>query len=51
MVAEKTAAALKENLGVIVCVGESLEQREKNETVNVVVRQLDAVQKQVNDWT
>lgn len=50
-VAEKTAAALGENLSVILCIGETLEQREANETVNVVVRQLDAVAAQVKDWT
>lgn len=49
-VAEKTAAALAEGLSVILCIGETLEQREANETVNVVVRQLDAVAAQVKDW-
>lgn len=49
-VAEKTGAALKEGLKVILCVGESLEEREKDETVKVVVRQLDAVAKDVSDW-
>ena len=50
-VAEKTAAALAENLSVILCIGETLEQREANETVNVVVRQLDAVADHVKDWS
>ncbi|SPO26777.1 probable TPI1 - triose-phosphate isomerase [Ustilago trichophora] len=50
-VAEKTAAALAENLSVILCIGETLEQREANETVNVVVRQLNAVADQVKDWS
>ncbi|CCF52013.1 hypothetical protein NDA11_004331 [Ustilago hordei] len=50
-VAEKTAAALAENLCVILCIGETLEQREANETVNVVVRQLNAVADQVKDWS
>jgi len=42
-IAEKTTAAIAEGLGVILCVGETLEQREANQTVDVVVRQLDAV--------
>ncbi|PWZ00216.1 Triosephosphate isomerase [Testicularia cyperi] len=50
-VAEKTVAALAEGLSVILCIGETLEQREANETVNVVVRQLDAVAAQVKDWS
>lgn len=50
-VAEKTAAALAADLSVILCIGETLEQREANETVNVVVRQLDAVADQVKDWS
>lgn len=48
--AEKTKAALDAGLSVIVCVGETLEEREKNESVNVVVRQLNAVADQVKDW-
>ncbi|CBQ73705.1 probable TPI1-triose-phosphate isomerase [Sporisorium reilianum SRZ2] len=50
-VAEKTAAALEQRLSVILCIGETLEQREANETVSVVVRQLDAVAQQVTDWS
>ncbi|ETS59960.1 hypothetical protein PaG_05946 [Moesziomyces aphidis] len=50
-VAEKTAAALAEGLSVILCIGETLEQREANETVNVVVRQLNAAADQVKDWS
>jgi len=42
-VAEKTAAALKEGLSPIVCVGETLAEREAGETLNVVHRQLHAV--------
>ncbi len=50
-VAEKTAAALAESLSVILCIGETLQQREANETVSVVVRQLDAVADKVKDWS
>jgi triosephosphate isomerase len=41
-VAEKVAAALKGDLLPIVCVGETLAQREANETLHVVKRQVDA---------
>ena len=42
-VAEKTAAALEAGLTPIVCVGETLEEREQGVTNDVVGRQLDAV--------
>ena len=41
-VAEKTAAALAHDLLPIVCVGETLAQRESGETLAVVKRQVDA---------
>ena len=34
-------------IGVILCCGESLEQREANETIDVVTRQLEAVNKSI----
>jgi triosephosphate isomerase len=43
MVAEKTAAALAAGLSPIVCVGETLAEREANKTLEVVRRQVDAV--------
>ncbi|MDD5249952.1 MAG: triose-phosphate isomerase [Rhodocyclaceae bacterium] len=43
VVAAKTAAALAANLVPIVCVGETLAEREANVTAEVVTRQLDAV--------
>jgi triosephosphate isomerase (TIM) len=43
MVAAKAGAALAAGLGVIVCVGESLAEREAGSTLQVVKRQLDAV--------
>ena len=43
-VAIKTAVALSNNLTPIVCVGESLAERESNDTLNVIARQLDALQ-------
>jgi len=42
-VREKTAAALNADLLPIVCVGETLEERERHETLDVVYRQVDAV--------
>jgi triosephosphate isomerase len=36
------ARALKNNLKVIGCIGEKLEERENNQTFNVVKEQLDA---------
>jgi len=43
IVAAKCEAALKAGLIPIVCVGETLDEREKNVTADVVTRQLDAV--------
>jgi triosephosphate isomerase len=42
-VAEKTAAALRDGLSPIVCVGETLKERESGETLKVVDRQVLAV--------
>ncbi|KAL7272941.1 triosephosphate isomerase [Rhizina undulata] len=50
-VASKTKAALDGGLSVILCIGESLEQREANTTVAVVTSQLAAVSEVVTDWT
>ncbi|PNS19362.1 triose-phosphate isomerase [Sphaceloma murrayae] len=50
-VASKTKASLDGGLGVILCCGESLEQREAGKTIDVVTSQLAAVAKQVKDWS
>jgi triosephosphate isomerase len=50
-VASKTKAAIDGGLGVILCCGESLEQREAGSTVEVVTRQLKAVADKVKDWS
>jgi len=50
-VASKTKAALDAGLSVILCCGESLEEREKEITVEVVTRQLQAVADVVADWS
>jgi len=51
-VASKTKTALEGGIGVILCCGESLEQRERNETADVVKHQLGAVAKVLSkaDW-
>jgi triosephosphate isomerase len=43
IVAAKAQAALQAGLIPIVCVGETLEERERNVTAEVVIRQMDAV--------
>jgi len=50
-VASKTATALDGGLGVILCCGESLEQREDGKTIDVVTSQLKAVADKVKDWS
>ena len=50
-VASKTKAALDGGIGVILCCGESLEQREANKTIEIVTNQLRAVAKEVKDWS
>ncbi|KAF2658897.1 Triosephosphate isomerase [Lophiostoma macrostomum CBS 122681] len=50
-VASKTKAALDGGLGVILCCGESLEEREQNKTIEVVTRQLKAVADKISDWS
>jgi triosephosphate isomerase len=42
-VAEKMAAAMAKNLRPIACIGETLEERERGDTLTVVGRQLDAL--------
>lgn len=44
-VASKTKTSLDGGVGVILCCGESLEQRESGTTVDVVTKQLEAVNK------
>ena len=44
-IAKKTLTAVKGGIGVIWCCGESLEEREKGMTVEIVTKQLEAVNK------
>ena len=50
-VAKKTKTALDGGIGVILCCGETLEQREADKTMDVVIAQLSAVAKEVKDWS
>lgn len=50
-VASKTKAAVDGGLSVILCCGESLEQREANKTIEVVTAQLKAVADKIQDWS
>jgi triosephosphate isomerase len=43
VVAQKTKAALASSISVILCIGETLEQRETNQTTKVCSEQLQAV--------
>lgn len=49
-VAEKTNAATTAGLHVIACVGESIAEREAEETTEAVLRQLDAIVNNVWRW-
>ncbi|KAK6439110.1 triosephosphate isomerase [Oleoguttula sp. CCFEE 5521] len=50
-VAKKTKSALDGGIGAILCCGETLEQREGDKTMEVVIRQLSAVASSVKDWS
>ncbi|KAH9487836.1 Triosephosphate isomerase B [Bulinus truncatus] len=50
-VAEKTKFALDNGLGVIPCVGEKLEEREADKTMEVINRQMKALVDKIHDWT
>ena len=50
-VAEKTAYCLDKGLGVILCIGEKLEERESNQTFDVVASQLAPVADKIKDWS
>ena len=50
-IASKTKFALDQGLSVILCIGETLEERKANVTLDVCARQLDAVARVVTDWS
>jgi triosephosphate isomerase len=49
-VGTKVAAALSENLSVIACVGEKLEEREADKTMEVIKAQLEGIRAEIKDW-
>eukprot|EP00252_Welwitschia_mirabilis_P014573 TRINITY_DN31_c0_g1_i3.p1 TRINITY_DN31_c0_g1~~TRINITY_DN31_c0_g1_i3.p1 ORF type:complete len:256 (-),score=59.07 TRINITY_DN31_c0_g1_i3:348-1115(-) len=50
-VADKVAYALSQGLKVIACVGETLEQREAGNTMNVIAEQTRAIAEKVSNWS
>ncbi|ODV63945.1 triose-phosphate isomerase TPI1 [Ascoidea rubescens DSM 1968] len=50
-VASKVKFALDNDVKVILCIGETLEERKSGVTLDVCSRQLDAVSKIVSDWS
>jgi len=51
LIAAKVAHALEAGLKVIACIGETLEEREKGKTEEVVCRQTKAIAGAVSDWS
>lgn len=49
-VAEKVDAAIKAGLHVVLCVGESIVQREEGDSISIVLHQLDAIMNKVWHW-
>eukprot|EP00249_Psilotum_nudum_P027385 c34981_g1_i1 orf=120-884(+) len=50
-VADKVAYALSQGVKVIACIGETLEQREAGETLNVVSEQTKAIAEKIDNWS
>nr|XP_057902832.1 triosephosphate isomerase [Doryrhamphus excisus]XP_057902833.1 triosephosphate isomerase [Doryrhamphus excisus]XP_057902834.1 triosephosphate isomerase [Doryrhamphus excisus]XP_057902835.1 triosephosphate isomerase [Doryrhamphus excisus] len=50
LIGQKVAHALQSDLGVIACIGETLEEREGGTTEEVVYAQTQAIADNVNDW-
>eukprot|EP01071_Lankesteria_metandrocarpae_P001957 Lankesteria_metandrocarpae@DN1988_c0_g1_i1.p1 len=51
VVALKVEQALKAGIKVVLCIGETLEEREANKTTEVVTRQIMAALPKITDWT
>ena len=51
VVASKVKMALDNNLQVMACIGEKLDERESGRTNEVNARQLSAIREQVEDWS
>eukprot|EP01134_Creolimax_fragrantissima_P001051 CFRG1051T1 len=50
-IAEKCAFALANDVKIIPCIGEHLEERENGTTMKVCAKQLEALAAQIKDWT
>lgn len=48
---DKVTNALKNDLKVIYCFGETLEQREANQTLEIIEAQLNAIKDIVQHWS
>jgi len=46
----KVGAAQRAGLGVVLCIGELLDEREKNQTLQVVTSQLEATKQAISNW-
>lgn len=51
LIADKTKYCLDKGLGVILCIGESLEEREAGKTFEVCAGQLAPVAAKISDWS
>ncbi|XP_068208204.1 triosephosphate isomerase-like [Palaemon carinicauda] len=51
LISEKVGHALEAGLKVIACIGEKLEERENNQTDEVVFAQMTALQPNITDWS
>nr|QGQ62219.1 triosephosphate isomerase [Demodex brevis] len=51
LIAEKVEHALEEGLSVIACIGETLQERESNQTINVLCAQMTALADKIKDWS
>ncbi|ODQ65763.1 Triosephosphate isomerase [Nadsonia fulvescens var. elongata DSM 6958] len=51
LIADKTKYALDNGLKVILCIGETFEEKQANKTLEVCERQLSAVISKISDWT
>jgi triosephosphate isomerase len=50
VVGKKTKISLENGLNVIACIGEKLDERESNQTMNVCLTQMEAIAKATSDW-
>jgi triosephosphate isomerase len=51
LIADKLSHSAESGLSVIACIGETKDERERNETTTVVFRQIKAIAEKVKDWS